>query len=127
MATEHFEERDIHGRNRLIIKKPRGRLTIEEIEDYMRGRYYLLNRVWALILCPKEDSYAGWNDETPKGDAAVLYEYEDTSPCPLCGETVSLGETEEEAAATDKKLRKMERGAPVSNAAGSGKLTTNKN
>ena len=32
MAIEHQEERDMHGRNRLVITKSRGRLTIRDLK-----------------------------------------------------------------------------------------------
>lgn len=73
-----------------IIKKKRGKLTLDEIEEFLRyenqGRY---QSHYIIVLNCSESSCggSGWmDDQDPPGDCAVLYQYNFEEPCPVCAE-----------------------------------------
>jgi hypothetical protein len=72
----------------LVLRKARGKITIAEIEEFLRyeqgGRY---QGRYAVFLNATESSCggSGWMDEIdPPGDVVSLYPMEDGGECPCC-------------------------------------------
>jgi hypothetical protein len=70
----------------LVIDKPHGKLSVGEIEKFLREKnmfgYYLI------FLNATESSCegSGWGDEVEqRGDSVALYEYISQETCPACG------------------------------------------
>lgn len=84
--TSDYENRD--GFYVLTIYKKRGKLTLEEIENYLRyenqGRsqgHYLIHLNCSESTC----GGSGWmDDEVSPGDSAELYQYNFDDTCPIC-------------------------------------------
>ena len=75
---------------RTIVRKKRGKLTVEEIREALYdaiachgGCYH-----FALIVKAAEDiGYQGWDDaEDDPGDAVELWEINESDTCPFCGQ-----------------------------------------
>lgn len=79
---------DIYGKEVLRVDKKRGKITIEELENYLR-LHRNLNGNWIIVLrCGEETlegSGWGWGNEK-EGDTVLLYEY--TDACPICGKEI---------------------------------------
>lgn len=81
-------DKNVYGSDVLVIRKARGKLTLKEIEDYLRyERYGQLNGVYAILINAQAATCggAGWGDETePKGDVAELCLVLSGGECPIC-------------------------------------------
>ena len=81
-------EKDAFGNWVLLIRKSRGKLTLQEINDlllYEDGGKY--NGLYAIVLNASESACggSGWDDGSePKGDVAELYELYAGNDCPVC-------------------------------------------
>lgn len=76
---------DIYGNEILKVEKKRGKITLDELEDYLRSNMRYLSN-WAVILRCTESTMggSGWNDDNENiGDTVLLYEIADK--CPICG------------------------------------------
>ena len=74
--------------NILTLKKKRGKITVEEIGDFLRyspqGAY---QGNWALIIRAGDQTcgVSGWMDDfEDSGDVVDLYQLEDGEKCPIC-------------------------------------------
>lgn len=85
--------RNYRGQEIVRVRKQRGRLTLEEVQDALRDQK-LNAENWnqpffghyAIILHCQEESGAGYLDEDePEGDTVELYQLEDSGDCPVCG------------------------------------------
>jgi hypothetical protein len=84
MALEFEWDKDVHGRNILLARKKRGKITIAELQEEMSRNYNLCGG-WALIVKVREESYIGWGGmDEPKGDVLELYQIGDGEQCPVC-------------------------------------------
>lgn len=90
-------DNDLHGRSILRIKKARGKLTIDEIEDVLRygntSSGTQLNGHYVMFLNCSEESCGGnglgfLGMEDPPGDCVNLYEVWDSNDCPICGKLI---------------------------------------
>lgn len=81
-------EKNIYGSSVLIIRKSRGKLTLQEIEELLRyERGGIFNGRYAILLNCSEATCggAGWGDETePRGDIVELCEVQSEEECPIC-------------------------------------------
>ena len=84
MALSYEWDKDIHGRDILVVRKKRGKITVAELQEEL-SRDYRYCGGWALIIVAREDSYTGWDDyNEPKGDLLELYQIGDGAECALC-------------------------------------------
>lgn len=73
----------------IIIKKAKGRLTLDEVYSFMQTRE-LRNAfegcllVWAFSSMERDETLDVWEGET-EGDAVTLTVVGDGSTCPICG------------------------------------------
>lgn len=81
-------DQDFTGRQFLRLKKKRGKITIDEIENYLtyedrgihRGNYAIILRCTE-SMCEG----SGWLDDyDDPGDLVELYQIEDGEKCPVC-------------------------------------------
>lgn len=88
----HSWDTDIFGRDALKVEKKRGKITIEELEDYLRyDARNVQDRQWVMVLNCTESTCggSGWMDEKENpGDTVLLYEYD--TECPLCGKDKTI-------------------------------------
>lgn len=70
---------DALGRTVVTLSKSRGKLTMAEMQDYLRS---YMPGVYVILLKAREDVDSGWPVETT-GDAQDLYLYD--AQCPICG------------------------------------------
>ena len=85
--TAEWDE-DITGRMVLLVRKPRGKITLDELTDFLLRDYRFTNHAYAIVIQVKESMCegSGWGmDEEPKGDVVELYQLEDGDDCPVCG------------------------------------------
>lgn len=76
----------------LNLKKKRGKISLSEIEDFLRyesgGQYH---GHYAIIINAIESTCggSGWIDDIePAGDCVTLYPLEEQSYCPCCGKVI---------------------------------------
>jgi len=82
-------DKDIYGRDILLVRKKRGKITIAELQEEL-SRDWRYCGGWVLIVRAREDAYVGWGDnEDPKGDVLELHQIEDGAACPLCAAVYS--------------------------------------
>lgn len=83
---------DYHDIPVLTIKKKRGKLTLDEIEDALRfGDGQQLCGHYAILLNCTEATVGGnglWDLEEDKGDTVSLYPIEEGETCPICSKYV---------------------------------------
>lgn len=85
--TAEWDE-DIVGRPVLLIRKSRGKITVDELVDFLLRDYRFTNYAYAMVINVRESMCegSGWlMDEEPKGDVVELYQLEDEENCPVCG------------------------------------------
>lgn len=85
---------DYHDQAILILRKKRGKISIGEIEEFLRytgsGKY---QGHWAILINASEASCggSGWMDEyDDPGDTVCLYQIEEGDCCPVCGAVTPL-------------------------------------
>ena len=72
----------------VIIRKDKGRLTMDEIFEFMHKREQLNAFEGCLVLITfrvNADRDLPYMWEKPVGDAQQLYIIQDDTPCPICG------------------------------------------
>ena len=81
-------DKNYRGNDILIAQKKRGKISITEIREALRGDYRYQG-VWVVIIKAQEDSgYQGWGDiDEPQGDILELYRVVDDDQCPICAAT----------------------------------------
>lgn len=83
---------DDTGTYTVTIKKRRGKLTLDEIEDAIRDAGIDYYGYYALLLNLNEGALEGpcyWYGDPP-GDSVVLYRIEDGENCPVCQKVTPL-------------------------------------
>ncbi len=78
------------GAMRAIVRKSRGKLTVEEIQDALResvvesggGCYHFV----VIIKATEDTGYQGWMDDEDRGDTVELWEIFEGDTCPVCGQ-----------------------------------------
>lgn len=84
---EAYWDQDLYDNSILVISKKRGKLSMAEVEDFLRyeksgafqGNYV------QMIRASEATCGAGWGfEEDPKGDEWVLYQVEEMEKCPVC-------------------------------------------
>lgn len=87
LVSAEWDE-DCYGNRGLLFKKTRGRLTLEDIEDYLRySNRGSLRNIYVIIVNATEATIggSGWDDgNIPVGDNAFLYPLEPEEKCPVC-------------------------------------------
>ena len=78
--------------DQIIIRKSKGKLTVQEIMDFMSQREQILDfgegALCVIAWRMKEDTYSGWDMYTENpGDAVDLFVLQDSSTC-FCGKTL---------------------------------------
>lgn len=89
--TAEWDE-DITGRMVLLVRKSRGKITLDELTDFLLRDYRFTNHAYAIVIQVKESMCegSGWEmDEEPKGDVVELYQLEDGDNCPVCGKILT--------------------------------------
>ena len=71
---------DALGRTVVTLSKSRGKLTMAEMQDYLRSQ---MPGIYIIVLKALEDGYDGWGQTEISGDAQDIYLYD--AQCPLCG------------------------------------------
>jgi len=75
------------GTYALCVRKSRGKITIDELGDYLRYNTRLYGH-WVIILNTNESTCdVGWPDDELKGDSIILYQVEQDAACPVCAQT----------------------------------------
>lgn len=82
--TWEWTERD----DQIIIRKPKGKLTVEEVIDFTHSRDFI-NAFGEGTLCViawriMEDTYQGFDFDRPEGDSQEVWVLGDESRC-FCG------------------------------------------
>lgn len=84
-------DRDVHDNSILVLEKEEGKLSREEVEEFLtnshngsfKGNYVMLIRAGE-----------GQEGEEPKGDQWELYKVEPGAGCPVCGNVIPFYEAE---------------------------------
>lgn len=78
---------DITGRYVLLVKKSRGKITIDELTEFLLWDSRFTNHAYAIVIRVYENMCegSGWDIEEAKGDVVELYQLEDGDDCPVCG------------------------------------------
>lgn len=81
-------DNDCRGNSVLLVRKSRGRLTLDEITEALRyekhGQY--CGRYAIMVNASENTCGTGWMDEIePKGDVVELYQVAGEDDCPVCG------------------------------------------
>lgn len=93
MATAKIEaawDTDIYGNSVLLLSRKRGKLGMEEVEDFLRySPYGTYQRNWVVLIRAGAETCGdpGWLvdvNENPKGDQWELYQVESGEKCPVC-------------------------------------------
>lgn len=85
---EWRNEYDRCGKQMLVLKKKRGKITFQEIQEFLlyegNGSF---NGHYAIYMRATESMCggSGWLDEEEKGDTIELYPIYDNEDCPICG------------------------------------------
>lgn len=84
--TAEWDE-DLIGRPVLLVRKSRGKITVDELIDFLLRDWRFTNRAYAMVIKVNESMCegSGWDMEEPKGDVVELYQLEDGDDCPVCG------------------------------------------
>ena len=77
--------------DQIIIRKAKGKLTLDDIHAFMNEREQLL-AFGEGVLCviawrTSADTYSGWETGKPEGDAADVFVLQDESTC-FCGKVL---------------------------------------
>jgi len=82
---EHNWKSDARGRSVLVLTKTRGRLTLDEITDYLLYNAKLYGQ-YVILLNASESvcGGCGWGDDEKQGDSVALYEIIEQEKCPIC-------------------------------------------
>lgn len=79
---------DVHGNSVLLLSRKRGKLGMEEVEDFLRySPYGAYQGNWVILLRAGEETCGdpGWlAGENQKGDLWELYQVETGEKCPVC-------------------------------------------
>jgi hypothetical protein len=82
--THEYVRTEHSGSNALCVKKTRGKISIEELGDYLRYDARIYGQ-WVIMLNASETACeVGWPTDEPKGDSILLFEIEPEGSCPIC-------------------------------------------
>lgn len=90
---EWRNEYNRQGKQVLILEKKRGKLTFQEVQEFLlyegNGTF---NGHYAIYIRATESMCggSGWLDEEEKGDVIELYLIEDNEDCPICGKVTPI-------------------------------------
>ena len=74
--------------NLIVIQKPRGKLTVDEIMEFFDTREAKMafgeGALCVIAWRIREESYSGWEFDEPKGDSKEVWVLGDDSQC-FCG------------------------------------------
>jgi hypothetical protein len=80
----HEWDRDVFGNPVLLLRKARGKISLDESANHLRYDDRLAGH-WVIILNASEATCGvGWPIEEPKGDVIELYQIEAENTCPVC-------------------------------------------
>jgi len=90
VALKFEWDKNIHGKDVLLARKSRGKITISELQEELSKNYNFLGH-WAVIVKASDESgYQGWGDnDVPKGDIIELHRVDDWDDCPICAAVIS--------------------------------------
>ena len=83
LLKHHWTE-DYRGNSALCIEKSRGKISLDELEEYLRYEARIHSHFMIMINASESAGDIGWPVEEPKGDRMLLYEYSGDDNCPLC-------------------------------------------
>lgn len=93
MASSKIEvawDTDVYGNSVLFLSRKRGKLGMEEVEDFLRySPYGTYQGNWVILIRAGAETCGdpGWlvdESENPKGDQWELYQVESGEKCPVC-------------------------------------------
>lgn len=78
------------GNNEIIVRKARGKITIQELQEFLNeGRNYDsfagMLAVAYFRINGSEYLFDGYDGEESDGDSVILCMAGDDTPCPICG------------------------------------------
>lgn len=78
--------------DQIVIRKPKGKLTVQEIQEFMNDRKQLYDfgegALCVIAWRMKSDNYSGWDLHVEQqGDAVDMFVLQDSSTC-FCGKVL---------------------------------------
>lgn len=78
----------LRGTDTYLIKKSRGKLTLDDVEESLREKGF--EGFICIVLKITQDGYAGWGDEDENKDQVFASIVDDGLTCPVCKQLTPL-------------------------------------